>query len=79
MPSPKLVPLLLTNGERESLEALVHKRAASQSLALQARIVLVCAEDERGQADAVVTLVLTERGSGQDTHCQRGPWPSRPG
>ncbi len=33
MPSPKLVPLLLTDGERESLEALVRKRTASQSLA----------------------------------------------
>ena len=45
MPSPKLVPLLLTDGERASLEALVRKRTASQSLALRARIVLACAED----------------------------------
>ena len=35
MPSPKLVPLLLTDGEREALEAL----------ALRARIVVVCAEN----------------------------------
>jgi hypothetical protein len=33
MPSPKLVPLLLSDGERASLEALVRKRTASQSLA----------------------------------------------
>ncbi len=45
MPSPKLVPLLLTDGERKALEALVRKRTASQSLALRARIVLACAED----------------------------------
>ena len=45
MPSPKLVPLLLSDAERASLEALVRKRTASQSLALRARIVLACAED----------------------------------
>jgi transposase len=44
MPSPKLVPLLLSDAERASLEALVRKRTASQSLALRARIVLACAE-----------------------------------
>jgi transposase/transposase-like protein len=45
MPSPKLVPLLLTEAERSALEALVRKRTASQSLALRARIVLACADD----------------------------------
>jgi transposase len=45
MPSPKLVPLLLTDGERGALEALARKRTASQSLALRARIVLACAEE----------------------------------
>jgi transposase len=45
VPSPKLVPLLLTDGERDALESLVRKRTASQSLALRARIVLACAED----------------------------------
>ena len=45
MPSPKLVPLLLSEAERESLEALVRKRTASQSLAQRARIVLACAEE----------------------------------
>ena len=45
MPSPKLVPLLLSDPERASLEALARKRTASQSLALRARIVLACAED----------------------------------
>ena len=29
MPSPKLVPLLLADGEREALEAPVRKRTAS--------------------------------------------------
>jgi transposase len=45
VPSPKLVPLLLTDGERDALEALARKRTASQSLALRARVVLACAED----------------------------------
>ena len=49
MPSPKLVPLQLTDSERVALEALVRKRTASQSLALRARIVLACA-DEGGVA-----------------------------
>jgi transposase len=44
VPSPKLVPLLLTDDERDALESLVRKRAASQSLAQRARIVLACAE-----------------------------------
>jgi transposase len=43
VPSPKLVPLLLSAGERASLEALARKRTASQSLAERARIVLACA------------------------------------
>jgi transposase len=45
MPSPKLAPLLLSDAERDSLEALARKRTASQSLVLRARIVLACAED----------------------------------
>jgi transposase len=43
MPSPKLVPLVLSDGERDALEALVRRRTASQALALRARIVLACA------------------------------------
>jgi transposase len=45
MPSPKLVPLVLSDAERASLEARARKRTASQSLAQRARIVLACAED----------------------------------
>lgn len=45
MPSPKLVPMVLTDRERESLEALVRKRTAPQSLAQRARIVRACAEE----------------------------------
>ena len=44
VPSPKLVPLLLSDAERASLEALARKRTASQALAERARIVLACAE-----------------------------------
>jgi transposase len=45
VPSPKLAPLLLTDAERDALQALVRKRTASQSLAQRARIVLACAEE----------------------------------
>ena len=45
VPSPKLVPLVLSDAERASLEALARKRMASKSLAERARIVLACAED----------------------------------
>ena len=44
VPSPELVPLLLSDAERASLEALARKRTASQALAERARIVLACAE-----------------------------------
>jgi transposase len=44
VPSPKLVPLLLSDAERASLESLSRKRTASQSLAERARVVLACAE-----------------------------------
>jgi hypothetical protein len=70
MPSPKLAPLVLSHAERASLEALVRKRMASQSLAQRARIVLACAEDS---GTVAVTAV-----AGQDTdrppagHCS-GP------
>ena len=49
MPSPKLVPLVLSDAERASLEALSRKRTVSQSLAERARVVLACA-DESGVA-----------------------------
>jgi len=45
MPGPEPVPLLLSDGERDALEALARKRTASQSLAQRARIVLACAEE----------------------------------
>ena len=45
MPSPKLVPLVLSDSERASLEALSRKRTTSQSLAGRARVVLACAEE----------------------------------
>ena len=46
MPSPKLVPLVLSDAERASLGALSRKRTASQSLAERARVVLACADEE---------------------------------
>jgi transposase len=45
MPGPKLAPLVLTDGERQALQALARKRKASQALAERARIVLACAEE----------------------------------
>jgi transposase len=45
VPSPKLVPLVLSDAERAALKALARKRTAAQSLAERARIVLACAEE----------------------------------
>ena len=45
----QVVPLVLSDAERASLEALSRKRTASQSLAERARVVLACA-DEGGVA-----------------------------
>jgi transposase len=59
VPSPKLVPLLLTDDERDALESLVRKRTASQSLAQRARIVLACAE---GAGTAPLTAVASRLG-----------------
>jgi transposase len=59
MPSPKLVPLLLADDERDALESLVRRRTASQSLAQRARIVLACAE--RG-GTAPLTAVASQLG-----------------
>ena len=58
MPSPKLVPLLLSDAERESLQALVRKPTASQALVLRARIVLACAE-QGGTAPLTVVAAST--------------------
>ena len=58
MPSPKLVPLLLSDVERESLEALVRNRTAAQSLALRARVVLASA-DKSGTVPLTVVAART--------------------
>ncbi|WP_431910791.1 IS630 family transposase [Amycolatopsis thermoflava] len=44
MPSPKLVPLTLSDDERRTLEGWTRRRTTAQALALRARIVLACAE-----------------------------------
>jgi transposase len=58
VPSPKLVPLLLSDAERAALGALARKRTASQSLAERARIVLACAE-ESGAAPLTAVAART--------------------
>jgi hypothetical protein len=69
VPSPKLALLLLTDSERASLEALVRKRTASQSLALRARIVLACAEDGGIAPLTAVGAGPVCRGAGLATRC----------
>jgi hypothetical protein len=56
MASPKLVPVVLTDGERRALEELTRRRKTSQALALRARIVLACA------GGAPVTAVAADLG-----------------
>ena len=44
MADPRLEPLLLSPGERRTLETWVKRRSTAQGLALRARIVLACAD-----------------------------------
>ena len=44
MPSPKLVPVELSDDERRALSAWARRRKTAQALALRSRIVLRCAE-----------------------------------
>ena len=48
MPSPKLVPLVLSSEERQVLEGWARRRKTSQALALRSRIVLACADGRVG-------------------------------
>jgi transposase len=64
VPSPKLVPLVLSDAERASLEVLSRKRTASQSLAERARVVLACAEDS---GVAPLTRVAGRTGVSRET------------
>jgi hypothetical protein len=64
MPSPKLVQLLLADGERESLEVLVRWRTAWQALALRAWIVLACAEES---GVAPLTAVAGRTGASRES------------
>jgi transposase len=64
MPGPKPAPLLLSESEREALEALARKRTASQSLAQRARIVLACAE---GGGTAPLTAVAARTGVSRES------------
>jgi hypothetical protein len=47
MASPKLVPVVLTDGERRVLEELARRQKTSQALALRAQIMLACAGGDR--------------------------------
>src|SRR5579863_9622205 len=44
MPDPRLVPLVLSDDERRTLEGWSRRRSTAQGLALRARIVLACAD-----------------------------------
>ena len=66
MPSPKLVPLVLPDAERASLEALSRKRTAAQALAERARVVLACAE----KSGAPLTRVAERTGLSRESPAQ---------
>jgi transposase len=61
VPSPKLVPLELTDDERRALDAWARRRKTAQSLALRSRIVLACAGGGSNQS------VADELGVSRDT------------
>jgi transposase len=68
MPSPKLVPLDLTDDERRTLEAWTRRRKTAQALALRSRIILAGADGAPNQA------VAAELGVSRDTVAK---WRSR--
>ena len=61
MPSPKLVPVELTDDERLALSAWARRRKTAQALALRSRIVLACAEG------GTIGEVAVELGVSRDT------------
>ena len=65
MPSPKLIPLELTDDERRTLNAWARRRKTAQALALRSRIVLACAEG------GTIRAVAAELGVSRDW-CRSG-------
>ena len=61
MPSPKLIPLELTDDERLTLSGWARRRKTSQALALRSRIVLTCA------GGGTIRQVAAELGVSRDT------------
>ena len=61
VPSPKLVPLELSDDERRALSAWARRRKTAQALALRSRIVLRCAEG------GTIGAAATELGVSRDT------------
>jgi len=71
VPSTKLIPLVLSDAERASLEALSRKRTASRSLAERARVVPACA-DEGGVAP--LNRVAARTGLSRESVRKRRVW-----
>ena len=61
MPDPRLVPLVLSDDERSTLEGWARRRSTAQGLALRARIVLACAGG--GSNTAVAARLGVNRGT----------------
>jgi hypothetical protein len=74
VPSPKLVPLVLSDAERASLEALSRKRTAAQALAERARVVLACAEES---GVAPLTRVAERTGLSRESPPQNQAKPTK--
>jgi transposase len=60
MPSPTAVPIVLTNDEREQLQAWARRPTSAQALALRSRVVLACAEHpEQANGQIAGTLAVS--------------------
>ena len=63
MPNPSAVPVVLSEAEREQLEAWARRPSTAQALALRSRIVLACAGDPEASNTELGQRLSIDRGT----------------